>query len=37
MAFKDLLKEKLGGKINENLLELLPSGFQNIGIITFMF
>ena len=33
MAFKDLLKEKLKGKVDENLLEILPKGYQKIGDI----
>ena len=33
MSFKDLLKEKLKGKINEDLLQILPNGYQKIGDI----
>ena len=33
MAFKDLLKEKLKGKLDDNLLEILPKGYQKIGDI----
>jgi tRNA wybutosine-synthesizing protein 2 len=33
MSFKDQLKEKLRDKIKEDMLDLLPSGFQNIGEI----
>lgn len=33
MAFKDLLKEKLKGKVSEDDLARLPSGFQRIGDI----
>jgi len=33
MSFKDILKEKLKNKINIELLEFLPSGYQQIGNI----
>ena len=33
MGFKENLAEKLNGKLNENELEILPSGFQTIGEI----
>ncbi len=33
MGFKELLKEKLNGKVDKKKLELLPKGFQKIGDI----
>tara|TARA_Y100000310_G_scaffold239524_1_gene243139 strand:- start:2615 stop:3475 length:861 start_codon:yes stop_codon:yes gene_type:complete len=33
MSFKDLLKEKLKDKIDSDLLDLLPNGYQKIGDI----